>query len=147
MTVLSKKQRKEQKKMDRRNKANQLRRNKKDMVSCDCKKPVCAEASHLRVCSQVLTEKRRLGSRDGPPHLVVVVSLHASVDAAAVTKRLRLQNAGGVVHQEQCVSGLTDSFGLIVPRFKQRFIFVSHTAGKYGRWSRCYKQQACLFVT
>lgn len=29
---LTKKQRKEQKKMDRRNKANQLRRNKKDMV-------------------------------------------------------------------------------------------------------------------
>lgn len=33
MIALTKKQRKEQKKIDRRNKANQLRRNKKDMVS------------------------------------------------------------------------------------------------------------------
>lgn len=32
VTALTKKQRKEQKKMDRRHKANQLRRNKKDMV-------------------------------------------------------------------------------------------------------------------
>lgn len=32
VTTITKKQRKEQKKMDRRNKANQLRRNKKDMV-------------------------------------------------------------------------------------------------------------------
>lgn len=32
MTALTKKQKKEQKKVDRRNKANQLRRNKKDMV-------------------------------------------------------------------------------------------------------------------
>lgn len=33
MIALTKKQRKEQKKIDRRNKANQLRRNKKDMVN------------------------------------------------------------------------------------------------------------------
>uniref|UniRef100_A0A672HA17 Pre-rRNA-processing protein TSR1 homolog n=1 Tax=Salarias fasciatus TaxID=181472 RepID=A0A672HA17_SALFA len=80
--TLTKKQRKELRKMDRRHKANQLRRNKKD---------------------QVLTEKRRLGSRDGPPHLVAVVSLHAGADAGAVTKLLRGDGAGGVVHQEQCV--------------------------------------------
>uniref|UniRef100_A0AAR2M2D8 Pre-rRNA-processing protein TSR1 homolog n=1 Tax=Pygocentrus nattereri TaxID=42514 RepID=A0AAR2M2D8_PYGNA len=59
VVALSKKQRRELRKMDRRHKANQLRRNKKDMV---------------------LTEKRRLGSRDGPPHLVAVISLHAGVD-------------------------------------------------------------------
>ncbi|XP_070826451.1 pre-rRNA-processing protein TSR1 homolog [Chaetodon trifascialis] len=104
--TLTKKQRKEQKKMDRRHKANQLRRNKKDMV---------------------LTEKRRLGSRDGPPHLVAVVSLHAGVDAGAITKLLRGEGAGGVVHQERCVSGISDSFGLILPRFKQRFTFLSHS--------------------
>ncbi|XP_029965221.1 LOW QUALITY PROTEIN: pre-rRNA-processing protein TSR1 homolog [Salarias fasciatus] len=102
--TLTKKQRKELRKMDRRHKANQLRRNKKD---------------------QVLTEKRRLGSRDGPPHLVAVVSLHAGADAGAVTKLLRGDGAGGVVHQEQCVGGVGDSFGLILPRFKQRFIFLS----------------------
>ncbi|XP_073348241.1 pre-rRNA-processing protein TSR1 homolog [Pagrus major] len=106
VTALTKKQRKEQKKMDRRHKANQLRRNKKDMV---------------------LTEKRRLGSRDGPPHLVVVVSLHASVDAGAITKLLRGEDAGGIVHQERCVSGISDSFGMILPRFKQRFTFVSQS--------------------
>ncbi|XP_074534821.1 pre-rRNA-processing protein TSR1 homolog [Halichoeres trimaculatus] len=106
VTALTKKQRKEQKKMDRRHKANQLRRNKKDMV---------------------LTEKRRLGSRDGPPHLVAVLSLHAAVDAAAVTKLLRGEGAGGVVHQERCISGISDSFGLILPRFKQRFTFLSQS--------------------
>ncbi|XP_039987550.1 pre-rRNA-processing protein TSR1 homolog [Xiphias gladius] len=106
VTALTKKQRKEQKKIDRRHKASQLRRNKKDMV---------------------LTEKRRLGSRDGPPHLVAVVSLHTGVDAGAVTKLLRGEGAGGVVHQERCVSGVSDSFGLILPRFKQRFTFLSHS--------------------
>ncbi|KAA8594086.1 pre-rRNA-processing protein TSR1 homolog [Etheostoma spectabile] len=106
VTALTKKQRKEQKRMDRRHKASQLRRNKKDMV---------------------LTEKRRLGSRDGPPHLVAVVSLHAGVDAGAVTKLLRGEGTGGVVHQERCISGIPDSFGLLLPRFKQRFIFLSHS--------------------
>nr|XP_061797807.1 pre-rRNA-processing protein TSR1 homolog [Nerophis lumbriciformis] len=101
--ALSKKQRKEQRKMDRKNKANQIRKNKRDMI---------------------LSEKRRLGSRDGPPILVAVVSLHASVDAGSVTKLLRQEGAGGVVHQEQAVSGASDSFGLVVPRFKQRFTFL-----------------------
>ncbi|XP_029303069.1 pre-rRNA-processing protein TSR1 homolog [Cottoperca gobio] len=104
VTALTKKQRKEHKRMDRRHKANQLRRNKKDMV---------------------LTEKRRLGTRDGPPHLVVVMSLHAGVDAGAVTKLLRAEGAGGLMHQEQCISGVSDSFGLLLPRFKQRFTFLS----------------------
>lgn len=106
VTVLTKKQRKEQRKMDRRNKANQLRRNKKDMV---------------------LTEKRRLGSKDGPPHLVAVVALHAQVNASAVAKLLRGEDAGGIVHQEQCISGVAESFGLLLPRFKQRFIFLNQT--------------------
>ncbi|TNN73207.1 Pre-rRNA-processing protein TSR1 [Liparis tanakae] len=92
--------------MDRRHKANQIRKNKKDMV---------------------LTEKRRLGTRDGPPHLVAVVSLHAGVDAGAVTKLLRQEGAGGVIHQERCISGVSDSFGLLLPRFKQRFTFLSQS--------------------
>ncbi|XP_076002519.1 pre-rRNA-processing protein TSR1 homolog [Genypterus blacodes] len=106
VTTLTKKQKKEQKRMDRRHKASQLRRNKKDLV---------------------LTEKRRLGSRDGPPHLVAVVTLHAGVDGGAITKLLRGDGAGGVVLQDQCVSGASDSFGLILPRFKQRFTFLSHS--------------------
>lgn len=76
-------------------------------------------------------EKRRLGTRDGPPHLVAVVSLHAEADAAAVTKLLRGEGAGGVVHQEQCVSGVSESFGLILPRFKQRFTFLNQSTGKF----------------
>ncbi|CAG6001285.1 unnamed protein product [Menidia menidia] len=106
VTTLTKKQRKEIRKMDRRHKANQLRRNKKDMV---------------------LTEKRRLGSRDGPPHLVAVVSLHAGADTGAVTRLLRGEGAGGVVHREGIITGVKDSFGLILPRFKQRFIFLNQS--------------------
>uniref|UniRef100_A0A1A8CPL8 Pre-rRNA-processing protein TSR1 homolog n=2 Tax=Nothobranchius kadleci TaxID=1051664 RepID=A0A1A8CPL8_NOTKA len=104
--ALTKKQSKEQKKMDRRHKASQLRKNKKDMV---------------------LMEKRRLGTRDGPPHLVAVVSLHAGADAAAVIKLLCGEGAGGLVRQEQCVSGVGDSFGLILPRFKQRFTLLTQS--------------------
>uniref|UniRef100_A0A8C6S5W0 Pre-rRNA-processing protein TSR1 homolog n=1 Tax=Neogobius melanostomus TaxID=47308 RepID=A0A8C6S5W0_9GOBI len=107
VTVLSKKQRREQRKVDRRHKANQLRRNKKDTV---------------------LTEKRRLGSKDGPPHLVAVVPLHVQVSASAVTKLLRGKDAGGIVHQERCISGVTESFALLLPRFKQRFIFMNQNA-------------------
>lgn len=62
--------------------------------------------------------------------MVAVLSLHAGVDAAAVTKLLRGDAAGGVVHQERCVSGISDSFGLLLPRFKQRFTFISHSTGK-----------------
>ncbi|KAG7470617.1 hypothetical protein MATL_G00115770 [Megalops atlanticus] len=101
--TLTKKQRKEARKMDRRHKALQLRRNKKDLV---------------------LTEKRRLGSRDGPPHLVAVVSLHARADASAVTHFLRGEGAGGLVQEKGGVAWASDSFGLLVPRFKQRFVFI-----------------------
>ncbi|XP_047246733.1 pre-rRNA-processing protein TSR1 homolog [Girardinichthys multiradiatus] len=126
VTTLTKKQRKELKKMDRRHKANQLRRTKKD---------------------QVLTEKRRLGSRDGPPHLVAVVSLHANADAAAVTKLLRGEDAGGVVHQEECISGVRDSFGLILPRFKQRFTFFNQsTADMHSLLDVAKVADSLLFV-
>lgn len=94
-------------------------------------KKLVAVEFHLLMSLQVLTEKRRLGSRDGPPHLVAVVPLHDGVDAGAITKLIRREGGGGVVHKEQCISGLSDSFGLIVPRFKQRFTFLSHTTGKY----------------
>lgn len=102
IVALTKKQRREMRKKDRRNTANQLRRNKKDLV---------------------LTEKRKLGSRDGPPHLVAVIALHSRVDAGAVTKILRGEGVGGVVREDQGVTGAKDSFGLVLPRFKQRFTF------------------------
>ncbi|XP_035390370.1 pre-rRNA-processing protein TSR1 homolog [Electrophorus electricus] len=102
VVALTKNQRRELTRIDRRHKASQLRRNKKNLV---------------------LTEKRRLGSRDGPPHLVAVVALHADVDAGAVTQMLRSEGAGGVLHEDQGVKGAQDSFGLVLPRFKQRFTF------------------------
>lgn len=80
-------------------------------------------ADILHCFDKVLTEKRRLGSKDGPPHLVVVVTLHADVDAGAVTRLLRAEGAGGLVQENQGVTGAKDSFGMVLPRFKQRFIF------------------------
>ncbi|TRY96311.1 hypothetical protein DNTS_030038, partial [Danionella cerebrum] len=87
--TLSKKKKREMRKVDRRNKANQLRRNKKDSV---------------------LTEKRKLGSRDGPPHLVAVIALHSQVNAGNVMKILRGEGVGGVLHEDQGITGATDSF-------------------------------------
>lgn len=81
------------------------------------------------VC-QVLSEKRRLGSRDGPPHLVAVIGLHAQVDAAVVTRLLRADGIGGVLHEHQEITGERDSFGLVLPRFKQRFTFYRPNTGK-----------------
>lgn len=80
------------------------------------------------VC-QVLSEKRQLGSRDGPPHLVAVIGLHAQVDAAAVTRLLRADGIGGVLHEHQGITVERDSFGLVLPRFKQRFIFYRPDTG------------------
>uniref|UniRef100_A0A674A6B9 TSR1 ribosome maturation factor n=1 Tax=Salmo trutta TaxID=8032 RepID=A0A674A6B9_SALTR len=104
VTALTKKQKKEAKKLDKRHKANQLRQNKKDLV---------------------LAEKRNLGSRDGPPpHLMAVVALHEGVDAEAVTRLLWCEEAGGLVREEKSVYGVSDSFSLVIPRFKQRFTFL-----------------------
>ena len=64
--------------------------------------------------------------------MVAVVSLHAGVDAGAITKLLREEGAGGVVQQERCITGVSDSFGLILPRFKQRFIFLTQSTGKFS---------------
>ncbi|XP_041097157.1 pre-rRNA-processing protein TSR1 homolog [Polyodon spathula] len=101
--TLSKKQKKEQRKQDRRHKASQLRRNKKDTV---------------------LSEKRQLGSKDGPPHLVAVIPLHAGIDVQNALRLLRSAETGSV-HEG---AGGGDSFGLVLPRFKQRLIFIKPNA-------------------
>ncbi|XP_077064435.1 pre-rRNA-processing protein TSR1 homolog [Siphateles boraxobius] len=124
--ALSKKQRRVIRKMDRRNKANQLRRNKKDLV---------------------LTEKRKLGSRDGPPHLVAVIALHARVDPGAVTKILRGEGLDGVVHEDQGVTGAKNSFGLVLHRFKQRFTFYTpDTADIYSLLDVAKVADSLVFV-
>uniref|UniRef100_A0A8K9WMJ0 TSR1 ribosome maturation factor n=1 Tax=Oncorhynchus mykiss TaxID=8022 RepID=A0A8K9WMJ0_ONCMY len=103
MTALTKKQKKEARKLDKRHKANQLRQNKKDLV---------------------LAEKCHLGSRDGPTHLVAVVALHAGVDAEAVTRLLWCEEAGWLVREDNSVYEVSDSFSLVMARFKQRFTFL-----------------------
>ncbi|XP_077336712.1 pre-rRNA-processing protein TSR1 homolog isoform X1 [Lithobates pipiens] len=97
--VLSKKIKRDLSKLDRRHKANQIRRQRKDSV---------------------LSEKRHLGSKDGPPHLVVLVALHSR----AITKNLLdlIQINDGDILQE--VDGKSCSFALVCPKQKQRWCFV-----------------------
>ncbi|KAM8976369.1 pre-rRNA-processing protein TSR1 homolog [Pelodytes ibericus] len=97
--ALSKKLRKDLSKLDRRHKANQIRRHRKDAV---------------------LTEKRNLGSKDGPPHLVVVVSLHARIDTSSLLKLIQ-SNEDDVVHEDDQTSGM---FSLVCPKLKQRWCFM-----------------------
>lgn len=74
----------------------------------------------------MLAEKRSLGSRDGPPHLVVVVPLHAKAAAHDALRLLQSQDSV-VVHVDE---GKTGSFAILCPRLKQRWRFVTAQAGK-----------------
>ncbi|XP_044139831.1 pre-rRNA-processing protein TSR1 homolog [Bufo gargarizans] len=102
--VLSKKLKKNLSKLDRRHKANQIRRHRKDAV---------------------LTEKRNLGSKDGPPHLVVVVPLHASVVMGSLLNLVQ-SNEGYILHEDDAKSG---KFALVCPKMKQRWRFVQANTG------------------
>ncbi|KGL79880.1 Pre-rRNA-processing protein TSR1, partial [Tinamus guttatus] len=74
---------------------------------------------------QVLAEKRNLGGKDGPPHLVAVVPLHG---AAAVPDALRLlQSQDGAAVRSS--DGGAAGFVLLCPRLKQRWRFVVAQAG------------------
>ncbi|NXD81637.1 TSR1 protein, partial [Halcyon senegalensis] len=90
--------------VDRRHQALQLRRQRKEAV---------------------LAEKRSLGSRDGPPHLVVLVPLHSSA-AAHDTLRLLQSQDSAVVRVDE---GRAGGFALLCPRLKQRWRFVMAEAG------------------
>nr|XP_033777116.1 pre-rRNA-processing protein TSR1 homolog isoform X2 [Geotrypetes seraphini] len=98
--ILSKKIRKDLNKLDRKHKLNQIRRQRKDAV---------------------LSEKRNLGSKDGPPHLVVLVPLHAEIDIQSALKLIK-SDVAMIVHQSEQHN---DTFALICPQFKQRWIFIS----------------------
>ncbi|NXI33241.1 TSR1 protein, partial [Sterrhoptilus dennistouni] len=74
----------------------------------------------------VLAEKRSLGSRDGPPHLVVVVLLHSR--AAAHDSLRLLQSQDSVVVRAD--EGTAGGFALLCPRLKQRWRFVTAPAGE-----------------
>ncbi|KFV98825.1 Pre-rRNA-processing protein TSR1, partial [Eurypyga helias] len=75
----------------------------------------------------VLAEKRSLGSRDGPPHLVVVVPLHSGT-AVHDTLRLLQSQDSAVVRVEEGKGG---GFALLCPRLKQRWRFVTAQAGDH----------------
>ncbi|KFP26410.1 Pre-rRNA-processing protein TSR1, partial [Colius striatus] len=74
----------------------------------------------------VLVEKRSLGSRDGPPHLVVLVPLHSRAAAHDTLQLLQSQDAAVVRVGE----GRADDFALLCPRLKQRWRFVTAQAGE-----------------
>lgn len=80
----------------------------------------------LQLCPQVLAEKRSLGSRDGPPHLVVLVPLHSRAAAHDTLCLLQSQDSSVVRVDE----GRTGGFALLCPRLKQRWHFVTARAGE-----------------
>ncbi|KAL8198930.1 UNVERIFIED_CONTAM: ribosome biogenesis protein tsr1 [Gekko kuhli] len=86
-------------KLDRKHRALQLRQQSKEAV---------------------LAEKRNLGHKDAPPHLVAVVPLHANVDSQSVLRQFQSSEAS-VVHQAK--RGLP-GFVLLCPRSKLRWQFV-----------------------
>lgn len=67
-----------------------------------------------------------MGSRDGPPHLVVVVPLHCRA-AAHDTLRLLQSQDSAVVRVDE---GRAGGFALLCPRLKQRWRFVTAQTGE-----------------
>uniref|UniRef100_H9G4B5 AARP2CN domain-containing protein n=1 Tax=Anolis carolinensis TaxID=28377 RepID=H9G4B5_ANOCA len=82
-------------------------------------------SSASTLSSQVLEEKRNLGRKDGPPHLVVVVPLHASVAAQSALGLFQSDGASAVCRTE----GGPQGYALLCPRFKLRWRFVVADTG------------------
>ncbi|XP_006099229.1 pre-rRNA-processing protein TSR1 homolog isoform X1 [Myotis lucifugus] len=102
---LSKKVRKELSRVDQRHRASQLRKQKKEAV---------------------LAEKRQLGSKDGPPHQVLVVPLHDRISLPEAFRLLQDRDTG-TVHLNEW--GRTHSFMLLCPGLKHRWFFTSARPG------------------
>ncbi|VFV35204.1 pre-rrna-processing protein tsr1 [Lynx pardinus] len=105
LKVLSRKVRKELSRVDQRHRASQLRKQKKEAV---------------------LAEKRQLGSKDGPPHQVLVVPLHDRISLPEAFRLLQDKDTG-TVHLNEW--GSTHSFVLLCPRLKHRWYFTSARPG------------------
>ncbi|XP_049716619.1 pre-rRNA-processing protein TSR1 homolog isoform X2 [Elephas maximus indicus] len=103
--TLSKKVRKELSRVDQRHRASQLRKQKKEAA---------------------LAEKRQLGSKDGPPHHVLVVPLHSRISLPEAFRLLQDSDTGTVHLREW---GGTGSFMLLCPRLKHRWFFTSAKPG------------------
>nr|XP_023441942.2 pre-rRNA-processing protein TSR1 homolog isoform X2 [Dasypus novemcinctus] len=105
LKTLSKKVRKELSRVDQRHRASQLRKQKKDAV---------------------LAEKRHLGSKDGPPHHVLVVPLHNRISLPEAFRLLQDRDTG-IIHPVEW--GSTHSFMLLCPLLKHRWFFTSAKPG------------------
>ncbi|OWK14530.1 hypothetical protein Celaphus_00000847 [Cervus elaphus hippelaphus] len=103
--TLSKKVRKDLSRVDQRHRASQLRKQKKEAV---------------------LADKRQLGSKDGPPHQVLVVPLHDRISLPEAFRLLQDRDTGTVHLNER---GSTHSFMLLCPRLKHRWFFTSARPG------------------
>ncbi|XP_035155275.1 pre-rRNA-processing protein TSR1 homolog isoform X2 [Callithrix jacchus] len=105
LKTLSKKVRKELSRVDQRHRASQLRKQKKEAV---------------------LAEKRQLGSKNGPPHQVLVVPLHNRISLPEAIQLLQDMDTGRVHLNEL---GNTHSFMLLCPHLKHRWFFTSARPG------------------
>ncbi|XP_077021633.1 pre-rRNA-processing protein TSR1 homolog isoform X2 [Tamandua tetradactyla] len=105
LKTLSKKVRKELSRVDQRHRASQLRKQKKEAV---------------------LAEKRHLGSKDGPPHHVLVVPLHNRISLPEAFRLLQDSDTG-IIHLNEW--GSTHSFMLLCPQLKHRWFFTSAKPG------------------
>ncbi|XP_012405318.1 pre-rRNA-processing protein TSR1 homolog isoform X2 [Sarcophilus harrisii] len=104
--VQSKKVRKELSRVDQRHRANQLRKQKKEAV---------------------LEEKRHLGSKDGPPHQVLLVPLHAGVSLGQALQLLRSSDPQSVPAGERAGA---PGFVLLCPQMKRRWFFTAAQPGE-----------------
>ncbi|KAJ6653116.1 hypothetical protein lerEdw1_010078 [Lerista edwardsae] len=102
--TLSRQQRRSLAKLDRKHRASQLRQHRKEAV---------------------LAERRNLGRKDGPPHLVVVLPLHAAV-AAQSALGLFQRSEASVAHPAQVGP---PGFALLCARSRLRWHFVAADTG------------------
>lgn len=75
---------------------------------------------------EVLAEKRQLGSKDGPPHQVLVVPLHSSISLPEAFQLLQDKDIG-TVHLKKW--GSPHTFMLLCPHLKHRWCFTSAKPG------------------
>jgi pre-rRNA-processing protein TSR1 len=95
----------EVRRLDKKNKMQQIRANKRH---------------------EVLMKKRKIGIEGSPPHLIVVIPLSKSIDAKSIGSSLCSVCDGGDV-QEGCSRGSTRT--VMIKHLKQRFTVVSPSTG------------------
>nr|XP_016934319.1 pre-rRNA-processing protein TSR1 homolog [Drosophila suzukii] len=104
LKAISHKHKQQQRKEQRRNQMNQLRKNKRE---------------------EVLEQKRKLGGQNTAPFLVCLLPMHEQIDPKSALAILQSCDSELVV--ENSPSGIVY---MNLPRFKQRFAFVTPPAGR-----------------